>query len=56
MVNIEDLIKRMEEFEERLGAIEDQRARESEEEEQAMKEEMDQLEKEQQEYLYGGRI
>lgn len=53
MVSIEDLIKKMEEFDERLGVLEAERAMASAEEEKAMKEQMEQLEKEQKEYLYG---
>lgn len=53
MVNIEELIKRMEEFDERLGVLEAEKAKATAEEEQEMKEQMERLEKEQEEYLYG---
>ena len=53
MVSIEELVKRMEEFNERLGVLEAEKARTAAEEEQEMKEQMEQLEKEQKEYLYG---
>lgn len=53
MVSIEELIKKMEQFDERLGVLEQEKKRDYAEEEKAMKEHMEQLEKEQKEYLYG---
>ena len=51
-----DFEKEFKALKKRIEALEKKVDRHNEAEEAAMKEEMDQLEKEQQEYLYGGRI